>query len=64
VTHDEELRHLRRCLELATEALQAGDEPFGSVLVDPSCGVVASSQQPQPTVSVAVCGVLSAELPT
>lgn len=25
--------HLRRCLELATEALEAGDDPFGSVLV-------------------------------
>ncbi len=30
---DAELRHLRRCVELATEALEAGDEPFGSVLV-------------------------------
>ena len=28
-----ELQHLRRCVELATEALEAGDEPFGSVLV-------------------------------
>jgi tRNA(Arg) A34 adenosine deaminase TadA len=28
-----DLRHLRRCVELATEALDAGDEPFGSVLV-------------------------------
>jgi tRNA(Arg) A34 adenosine deaminase TadA len=27
-----DLRHLRRCVELATEALEAGDEPFGSVL--------------------------------
>lgn len=27
---------LRRCVELATEALEAGDEPFGSVLVDAS----------------------------
>jgi len=26
--------HLRRCVELAAEALRAGDEPFGSVLVD------------------------------
>jgi tRNA(Arg) A34 adenosine deaminase TadA len=32
VTTEEELRHLRRCVELATEALEAGDEPFGSVL--------------------------------
>src|SRR5690606_33428903 len=30
---DAELRHLRRCVELAAEALEAGDEPFGSVLV-------------------------------
>src|SRR5690606_5738006 len=29
-----DLRHLERCIELATEALAAGDEPFGSVLVD------------------------------
>ena len=28
-----ELRHLCRCVALATEALEAGDEPFGSVLV-------------------------------
>ncbi|QFU01231.1 Guanine deaminase [Halomonas sp. THAF5a] len=26
-------RHLERCVELAEEALEAGDEPFGSVLV-------------------------------
>ena len=30
----EDLTHLRRCVELAREALDAGDEPFGSVLVD------------------------------
>ncbi|TDD63153.1 nucleoside deaminase [Actinomadura darangshiensis] len=29
----EELVHLNRCVELAAEALDAGDEPFGSVLV-------------------------------
>ena len=28
-----DLTHLRRCVELAREALEAGDEPFGSVLV-------------------------------
>ena len=28
-----DLGHLRRCVELATEGLEAGDEPFGSVLV-------------------------------
>lgn len=26
--------HVRRSIELAGEALEAGDEPFGSVLVD------------------------------
>ena len=31
---EEDLKHLRRCVELARQALQAGDEPFGSVLVD------------------------------
>jgi tRNA(Arg) A34 adenosine deaminase TadA len=30
---DDDLAHLRRCVELAREALDAGDEPFGSVLV-------------------------------
>ncbi|MFF3765187.1 nucleoside deaminase [Streptomyces sp. NPDC001922] len=33
MVNDSELVHLRRCVELATEALEAGDEPFGSVLV-------------------------------
>ncbi|UQU61921.1 nucleoside deaminase [Couchioplanes caeruleus] len=28
-----DLRHLRRCVELAAQALRGGDEPFGSVLV-------------------------------
>ena len=34
-----DLRHLRRCIELAREALDDGDEPFGSVLVS-ATGVV------------------------
>jgi tRNA(Arg) A34 adenosine deaminase TadA len=29
-----DMDHLRRCVELAAEALDAGDEPFGSLLVD------------------------------
>ncbi|NHA69844.1 nucleoside deaminase [Phycicoccus flavus] len=33
---DEDLRHLARCVALAEEALDAGDQPFGSVLVDAS----------------------------
>lgn len=32
--NDEDMKHLRRCVELAAEALEAGDAPFGSVLVD------------------------------
>lgn len=31
--NDQDRIHLRRCVELAAEALAAGDEPFGSVLV-------------------------------
>ena len=34
-----ELAHLRRCVELAREALDAGDEPFGSLLIDASGAV-------------------------
>ncbi|MEU3791403.1 nucleoside deaminase [Streptomyces fructofermentans] len=33
MVNEAELKHLRRCVELAAEALEAGDEPFGSVLV-------------------------------
>lgn len=29
-----DMEHLRRCVELAEESLEADDEPFGSVLVD------------------------------
>lgn len=29
-----DLTHLRRCVELARESLEDGDEPFGSLLVD------------------------------
>lgn len=34
MTRENDLVHLRRCVALATEALEAGDEPFGSVLVN------------------------------
>jgi predicted O-methyltransferase YrrM/tRNA(Arg) A34 adenosine deaminase TadA len=30
----EDLTHLRRCVDLAEQAVEAGDEPFGSILVD------------------------------
>ncbi|WP_166982998.1 nucleoside deaminase [Paramicrobacterium fandaimingii] len=31
---EQDRERLRRCIELAREALEAGDEPFGSILVD------------------------------
>jgi tRNA(Arg) A34 adenosine deaminase TadA len=40
----EDLRHLVRCVELAEEALNAGDEPFGSVLVDADGTVLAEDR--------------------
>lgn len=39
-----DLRHLRRCVELAREALAAGDEPFGSVLVAEDGRVLAEDR--------------------
>jgi tRNA(Arg) A34 adenosine deaminase TadA len=33
MTTEADLGHLRRCVELAREAMASGDEPFGSVLV-------------------------------
>ena len=39
-----DLAHLRRCVELAREALEAGDEPFGSVLVDASGTALAEGR--------------------
>ncbi|MFD7281577.1 nucleoside deaminase [Streptomyces sp. NPDC059862] len=41
MVEDAELPYLRRCVELATEALEAGDEPFGSVLVGADGAVLA-----------------------
>lgn len=35
--------HLRRCVELATQALENGDDPFGSVLVDAEGAVLAEA---------------------
>jgi tRNA(Arg) A34 adenosine deaminase TadA len=37
---DSDLTNLRRCVALAREALDAGDEPFGSVLVGPDGAVL------------------------
>jgi tRNA(Arg) A34 adenosine deaminase TadA len=41
VLSEDDLRHLRRCVELAAEALADGDEPFGSVLVSGTGEVLA-----------------------
>ena len=41
---DDDLRHLRRCVELATEALADGDEPFGSILVSGTGEVLAEDR--------------------
>ena len=40
----EDLPHLRRCVELATEAVDAGDFPFGSVLVAADGRVLAEDR--------------------
>ena len=39
-----DLPHLRHCLALATEALRAGDEPFGSLLVAADGTVLAEAR--------------------
>jgi tRNA(Arg) A34 adenosine deaminase TadA len=44
IVTDAELKHLRRCVELAAEALEAGDGPFGSVLVGADGAVLAEDR--------------------
>ena len=44
VLDDTDMRHLRRCVEIATEALEAGDEPFGSILVSAEGKVLAEDR--------------------
>ena len=39
-----ELRHVHRCVELARAALEAGDAPFGSVLVSGDGKVLAEDR--------------------
>lgn len=41
---ERDLTHLRRCVELAREAFDAGDEPFGSLLVGPDGRVLAEDR--------------------
>ena len=46
---DADLAHLRRCVELAEEAVAAGDFPFGSVLVAADGTVVAEDRNREQT---------------
>lgn len=41
---ENETKYLRRCLELAEEALEAGDQPFGSVLVGADGAILAEDR--------------------
>jgi tRNA(Arg) A34 adenosine deaminase TadA len=41
---DTDIKHLRRCVELAGQAVDAGDEPFGSVLVSVDGTVLAEDR--------------------
>jgi len=44
-------KHLARCVELAREALDAGDDPFGSVLVDAAGTVLAEARNREQTLA-------------
>ena len=44
-----DLPHLRRCVQLATEAVEAGDFPFGSVLVAADGTVLAEDRNREVT---------------
>lgn len=46
---DLDLAHLRRCVELAQEALDAGDDPFGSVLADAGGTVLREARNRETT---------------
>jgi tRNA(Arg) A34 adenosine deaminase TadA len=41
---EQDLVHLRACVVLAREALEAGDDPFGSILVDASGAVLRADR--------------------
>lgn len=41
---DYDIHHLHRCTELAAEALEAGDEPFGSLLVGDDGSVLTEAR--------------------
>lgn len=40
VTHDDDMRLLRRAIEIAAEARARGDHPFGALLADPDGAIV------------------------
>lgn len=46
---DVSAQHLRRCVELAAESLDAGDDPFGSVLTDAGGQVLAETRNRERT---------------
>ncbi len=48
-TDPNDMAHLRRCVVLATEALDAGDDPFGSVLADAVGTVLAEARNREVT---------------
>lgn len=48
----EDYHHLKECVVLAKEALQAGDEPFGSILVDIENKVIARAKNQVNTLNV------------
>jgi len=41
---EQDLVHLRACVALAREAYEAGDQPFGSILVDPDGQVLRTAR--------------------
>ena len=47
----DDLPHLRRCVELAAEAVDAGDHPFGSVLVAADGRVLAEDRNRENTMA-------------
>ena len=47
----QDLPHLRRCVELAAEAVDAGDHPFGSVLVAADGRVLAEDRNRENTMA-------------
>lgn len=42
--NESDMQHLRRCLSLAEAALEAGDQPFGSVLADATGKMLAEAR--------------------